>query len=106
MYDLPLTSQTVQYLHTAVGFPTEETWIKAIKAGNYNTWPAITPTIVQRHFPESDKTQQGHMKRQRQGVQSTRVQEETKPNLPATPKTKDVYIKIYNVTETMHTDQT
>ncbi len=106
VYNLPLISQAVQYLHAAVGFPTEETWIKAIKAGNYNTWPTITPTVVRRHFPESDETQQGHMKRQRQGVQSTRVQVETEPNLPAIPKAKEVYIKIYNVTEAMHTNQT
>ena len=98
--------QTVQYLHAAAGFPTKDTWTKAIKAGNYNTWPTITPTVVRRHFPESDKTQKGHMKRQPQGVRSKRVQEETEPNLPAIPKAKDIYIKIYNVSETIHTNQT
>ena len=46
------------------------------------------------------------MKRHRRGVRSTRVREETEPNLPAIPKAKDVYIKIYNVTEMMHTNQT
>ena len=61
VYDLPSISQTVKYLHAAAGFPTEETWIKAIKAGNYATWPTITPSTVRRHFPESDETQQGHM---------------------------------------------
>jgi len=84
----------------------EETWIKAIKKGNYNTWPTITPTVVRRHFPESDETQKGHMKRQRQGVRSTRVREEPEPDLPAIPKAKHIYIKIHNVHETMHTDQT
>ncbi len=73
VYDLPLISQTVQYLHAAVGFPTEVTWIKAIKSGNFNTWPAITQSMVRHHFPESDKTLQGHMKRQQQEVRSTRV---------------------------------
>ena len=29
-----------------------------------------------------------------------------KPNVPATPKAKDVYIKVHNTTETMHSDQT
>jgi hypothetical protein len=43
------------------------------------------------------------MKRQQQGERSTRVREEAEPNLPTIPKAKDVYIKIYNVTETMHT---
>jgi hypothetical protein len=46
VYDLPLISPTVKYLHAAAGFPTEETWIKAIKAGNYITWPTITQSTV------------------------------------------------------------
>ena len=46
------------------------------------------------------------MKRQRQGVRSTRVREEAESDLPAIPKAKDIYIKIHNVHETMHTDQT
>ena len=33
------------------------------------------------------------------------MREETEQNVPAIPKAKDVYIKIYNITETMHTDQ-
>lgn len=94
VYDLPSIGQSVRYLHAAAGFPVEESWIKAIKAGNYNTWPNLTPSIVRRHFPESDETQKGHMKRQRQGVRSTRVREEAEPNLPAIPKAKKVYIKI------------
>ena len=106
-YDLPSISQTVRYLHAAAGYPTKATWIKAIKAGNFNTWPTITPATVNRHFPESDKTQKGHMKRQRQGVRSTRVRKEIDETTPtAIPKEMGVYIKIHNASETMHSDQT
>jgi hypothetical protein len=101
-----LISQTVKYLHTAAGFPVKETWTKAIKAGNFNTWPTITPTTVQCHFPESDETQKGHMKKQCQGTRSTRVQDKMEPNVPALPKMKDIYIKIHNATKTMHSNQT
>jgi hypothetical protein len=89
-YHLPLISQTVKYHHAAAGVPVADTWIKAIEAGNYNTWPTITPSTVQRHFPESDKTQKGHMKKQHQGVRSTRVLAETTDvtNAPALPKMK------------------
>ena len=62
-YDLPSINQTIRYFHAAAGFSTEDTWTKAIKAGKYNTWPTITPTVVCHHFPESDETQKGHMKR-------------------------------------------
>ena len=58
----------MKYFHASAGFPVTETWIKAIKAGNYNTWPTIKLEIVCRHFPESDETQKGHMKKQHQGV--------------------------------------
>ena len=34
------------------------------------------------------------------------MQEETEPYVPATPKAKDVYIKVHNVMETMHSNQT
>ena len=106
VYDLPSINQTIRYLHAAAGFPTEATWLKAIKAGNFNTWPTLNTSTVRRHFPESDETQQGHMKRQRQGVRSTRVREDTHINVPAIPKANDVYIKVHNATDTMHTDQT
>jgi hypothetical protein len=46
VYDLPLTSQTVKYLQAAAGFPVKDTWTKAIKAENFNTWPTITPSTV------------------------------------------------------------
>jgi hypothetical protein len=73
VYSLPSTSQTIKYLHAAAGYPVEDTWIKAIKSGNYTTWPGLSATAARKHFPKSDKTQKGHMKRQRQGVRSTRT---------------------------------
>ena len=63
VYDLPSINQTVKYLHAAAGFPTRETWLKAINAGNFATWPTITSNNVRRHFPESDETAKGHMKK-------------------------------------------
>jgi hypothetical protein len=54
--------QTIKYLHAATGYPVEETWTKAINAGNYNTWQGLTTETVRKHFSESDETQKGHMK--------------------------------------------
>jgi hypothetical protein len=39
VYSLPSMPQTIRYLHAATGFPTKDSWIKAIKNGNYATWP-------------------------------------------------------------------
>jgi hypothetical protein len=107
VYSLPLIPHTIRYLHVTAGHPVKDTWLDAIKAGNYVTWPGLTITAVRKHFPESDETQQGHMKKQRQGVRSTKQNADDKQyTTSSTKKMHDVYIKIHNVTETMHTDQT
>ena len=111
VYNIPSTKESVRYLHAAAGFPVKESWIDAIKAGNYTTWPGLNVKVVNRYFPESDETQKGHMKKQRQNVRSTKVKEiinQEEDNTSTSPKKKehDVYIRIFNAEETMHTDQT
>ncbi len=46
------------------------------------------------------------MKKQHQGVRSTRVRDKTEPHVPALPKMKDIFIKVHNATKTMHSNQT
>ncbi len=107
VYSLPTTPQSIWYLHAATGFPVKETWLDAIKAGNYVTWPGLTTTAVGKHFPDSDETQQGHMKKQRQGVRSTKQNVDKEQRTTSnTKKMHNVYIKIHNVTETIYSDQT
>ncbi len=118
MYDIPSINQTIKYLHAAAGYPVKDTWVKAINAGNYTTWPGLTVTAARKHFPESNKTQKGQMKRQQQRVRSTRTlqtiteddEEHITPNSGESPapkpkKVQDMYIKIHNASETMHTNQ-
>ena len=64
VYELPSIGQTIRYLHAAAGYPVKATWLKAIRNGNYNTWPLITVATVSKHFPESEETQLGHMRGQ------------------------------------------
>ncbi len=111
VYNIPSTKESIRYLHASAGFPVNESWIDAIKAGNYTTWLGLNVKMVNRYFPESDETQKGHMKKQRQNVRSTKVKEISKQeedDTPPSPKKKehDVYIQIFNVEETMHTNQT
>ena len=73
VYDLPSIEPTFRYLHAAAGFAKIYTWTKAIKSGNYLTWPFLTVKNVNKYIPESEDTQQGHMRGQLQGVQSTKV---------------------------------
>ena len=53
------------YLHSAAGFPTKATWLKAIHILNYLSWPLVIVKNLTKHFPNSKETQQGHMKGQR-----------------------------------------
>ena len=59
-------------MHAAAGFPVKSTWLKAIKHGNYNSWPGLTYNNVAKYFPHSIETIQGHMVQSSQGVRSTK----------------------------------
>ena len=82
VYELPSIEQAVRYLHAAAGYPVKSTWLKAIRSGNYATWPLINVKNVAKHFPESEETQYGHMRSQRQGVRSTKVTTKVASNEP------------------------
>lgn len=110
VYDLPSTEKRIKYLHAAAGFPVKDTWVAAINAGNFSSWPGLTAKAVIRYFPESDETAKGHMKRQRQNVRSTKVELQAAP-IPTTqaehlPKQKELYLFVFNAKDTMYTDQT
>ena len=68
VFELPSTKKTIVYYHACAGFPTQETWLRAICAGNYDTWPGLTASSAAKHFPEHDEEKKGHMKGQRQGI--------------------------------------
>eukprot|EP00804_Cyclotella_cryptica_P012914 CCRYP_002274-RA/>CCRYP_002274-RA protein AED:0.23 eAED:0.09 QI:0/0/0/1/0/0/2/0/1265 len=106
VYELPSIEQTIRYLHAAAGYPTKNTWLKAIRHGNYSTWPLITIKNVNKHFPQSEETQQGHMKNQRQGVRSTKQHAQPIAPPPTHPQQNDIYIKTYDTNNTLYTDQT
>jgi hypothetical protein len=122
IYELPSLEPTVRYLHAAAGFPPKATWLKAIRQGNYSTWPLINVENVAKYFPESEETQMGHMQGQHQGIQSTgpvdapvATNAANPPNITALvtdpPPTAhivahDVLIRIIDLKDTLHTDQT
>ena len=82
--------------------------MKAVKNGHYDTWPGLTTAAVAKHCPDAIETQKGHMKKQRQNVRSTRIKVEVgdEDTSSAFPKQNNIYIKIFNVRDTINTDQT
>jgi hypothetical protein len=51
--------QVIRYLHAAAGFPTKDTWIKAITNGNYVTWPGLTVEHGQETLPRFSGNTEG-----------------------------------------------
>jgi hypothetical protein len=117
IFNLPNTRQSLMYFHAAAGFPVKETFLDAVRARNYTTWPGLTTALIAKHFPDSDETQKGHMKGQRKGVRSTRVKpaceikiepgaKDPPPKPIGNKKMDDIFVKIYKLAEEIHTDQT
>eukprot|EP00804_Cyclotella_cryptica_P006238 CCRYP_010107-RA/>CCRYP_010107-RA protein AED:0.28 eAED:0.28 QI:0/-1/0/1/-1/1/1/0/563 len=110
VYELPSIQQTIRYLHAAAGFPTKTTWMAAIRRGNYDTWPLVTVANVHKHFPQSEETQQGHMRSQRQGVRSTKTTRHAPPTIPAHTAPSlphhNIFVKTYDTRDTVYSDQT
>ena len=61
VYELPSIERAVRYLHGAAGFPTKANWLKAIRNGTFISWPLLNIKNVNKHLPESEETQKGHM---------------------------------------------
>ena len=78
VYELPNIEPSIRYPHGAAGFPTKATWLKDIRKVSYPSWPLVNVKNVSKYFPESEETQKGHMKSQRQGVRSTKTQQSTR----------------------------
>ena len=72
IFKLPSIHQTIHYHHAPAGFPTKKNFLDAVRAGNYTTGPGLTVAALHKYFPDSDKTQKGHMKGQRQGIRFTK----------------------------------
>lgn len=84
----------IAFLHGAAGYPVVSTWIKAIEAGHFATWPGLSAAAVRRHLPASIITAKGHLDQQRANRQSTKPKSNNKtplriiPEPPTTTKTR------------------
>jgi hypothetical protein len=60
-----------QYLYTAAFSPVKSTFLKAIDAGNFATWPTLTAQHVNKYLEKSEASIKGHMNQQRKNVRCT-----------------------------------
>jgi hypothetical protein len=73
IYDLPSTKQATKWMHTICGYPVKSTWPKAIKAGNYVGWQMLNEHNIQKYYPKTIKTANGHLNQTRKNVRTTKA---------------------------------
>ncbi|KAL7525492.1 hypothetical protein ACHAWF_001385 [Thalassiosira exigua] len=71
-YDLPSVKALVWYFHASAGFPVRTTWLKVIKAGNYDSWRGLTYENAEKYCPNTVETAKDYSVQTRQGVRSTK----------------------------------
>ncbi len=115
IFNLPNTRHSLHYYHALAGFPVKETFLDAVRAGNYATWPGLTTTLIAKHFPDLEETQKGHMKGQRKGIRSTKVRDQVEIKIePGTEvllqqpmkKQHNIFVVICELAEEVHINQT
>ena len=136
VFKISSIQSTIKYLHAACFYPAKSTWIKAIKAGFFTTWPKLTAEAVQKFLESSTITSKGRMKQTEKNIRSTKrlanrvavpkidpendpatissttdaehqiSVEDLVPDSPLPEKTNEVFCKIINQEEKIYSDQT
>ena len=60
------------YLHACCFSSTPSTFIRAIKNGNFISWPGLTPSLISKMHP-SPNTAKGHLTQEKSNLQSTKA---------------------------------
>jgi hypothetical protein len=114
MLDLPTIGTLVSFYHACLGFLVKQTWLDAIKAGNYDTFNGLTYSNVTRYCPKANKTILGHLAKLCQNIRSTKSKWPTPlsptalPTAAPSPKgmlSNQVFIKVYPLSR-LYTDDT
>jgi hypothetical protein len=92
------------------GYPVKSTWIKAAQAGNFISWPLLTPKNIQKYYPDTTETPKGHLNQTSKNVRSIKpkpvpLEDFHSPHLRGR-KAHNIFTKVYDVRDTVFTDQT
>ena len=64
-------SVLIHFYHGCCFSPVKSTWLRAIKNGNFVTWPGLTYDMVSKYYPDTSATAKGHLNQERQNLRST-----------------------------------
>ena len=109
IYDLPSPEEAIKCMHTVCGYPVKSTWVRVLKSGNFTGWPMLNKLNVAKYYPKTTKTPKGHLNKTRKNVRSTKPKtrpfEKTDALTLRCKKVLDVYTKVYDVRNTVFSDQ-
>jgi hypothetical protein len=103
--------ELINYLHATAFSPVKSTWIKAIKNGNFSSWPELTEHTTENYLSKSSATEKGHLNQQRIYTGSTQSKKEkecsmeSETDLDKRLKTHCIYTAILDAVQ-IYTDQT
>ena len=85
-YDLPPVESLVINFHAPAGYTVRDTCLKAVNAGNYDSWPGLTYINATKYCPSADETIKSHMVQTCQGIRSTKPKKPRKPGVEELPE--------------------
>ena len=107
-YDIPSVEALIRYLHAEAGYPVRSTWLTAISAGNYSSWPGLTLANATKYCTSATSTIMGHLVQKRQGVRSTKTKltatSSPEPKLPQF-RSNELQIQVTPISK-LYTDDT
>ena len=111
-YELTKKKDIAEFLSASMWNPVPETWIAAIDAGFFATWPGLTSTLIKKHLTKRIETSLGHMRADRSNVRSTKQKivdmttDSSNIKISNPVRANAFYVKTVELTEKLHADQT
>ena len=96
VYNLTSVEGLIWYFHATAGLPVRDTWLKAIKAGNFESWPGLAYQHLAKYCPMCKETIKVHMVHTQHHVGSTKPTR--KYNNPPAPVPEPAYYEEENDT--------
>lgn len=114
VYDCQGEKEITRFYHATLFSPVKSTLIKAVKKGYLRGWPGLKAQAIQVHIRNEEATVKGHMNQTRQGIRSTKNNNqqreddsmETSLQEPENERTNVVFCAVEELEGRISTDQT
>ena len=75
------TAQLIEFYQACLFSPAKSTLLKAVKNGNFITWPSLSVENVNKYYKQTIYCAKGHLNQERQNTQSTKLFQQKQPSL-------------------------